>query len=126
MIAIVWKVSKEMPSKWKPGFTNQVVVFKSIDESDKKQYKLNLDSKFKNDCDRWKVDLQEGNVLNITINYDTGNVDLFKHHTLIERKQSSLLDSVDSGEKIKYETEKCDCIEQAIKKLQEHQAHGKE
>lgn len=124
MRAIVWKVSKEMPSKWNPGFTNQVVVFKSIE--DDKQYKLNLDSRFKNDCDRWKLDLQEGNVLEVRINGETKNIDLFNHHSLVERKQQSLIKQVETAEGYELGTEKCDCIKQIIKKLQEHEAHGKE
>lgn len=124
MKAIVWKVSKEIPSKWKPGFTNQVVIFKSIDSENSKQYKLNLDSRFKNDCDRWKVDLQEGNIIDIVINYDTGNVDLFKHHKLVERKQPSLLDCInDEDIKTTKGSELCDCIEKISEQVEIHKKH---
>jgi len=106
MKAIIWKVTERRPSKMYDNVDNQVVVFKSIDENDKGQYKLNLDYRFPDVVSRWLPNIQEGNVLDVNIRPGTKNVDAYSQYKLIERKQQ-LIKSIPAQEV----SSKCDhCI----------------
>lgn len=70
MQLIVWKVGDWKPGKFpKDGqvYDVQRIAFKSLDESDKKSYYLNLDKKQPNVVAKWSPYMKEGNVLDVTL-----------------------------------------------------------
>lgn len=86
MKLIVLSVSPETLSKYS-GFPTKRVTFKSLDPNDKNYYYLNLDEKFKEKVSQWDPVCKEGNVLDVTLQANGKNINLFQGFTHIKKEK---------------------------------------
>lgn len=87
MKLIVWEIGAWKTSKFS-GFLTQRVMFKSLDETDRKTYYLNIDQKWPQ-FEQWLPLIKKGNILDVTLQPNGNNISLFHAPTAIKEVKNA-------------------------------------